>query len=133
MKRMKSMLLSALVTAGSLGLFGAEAIQPSAAGGASSGAAPAIEASAEVTQSAAKPAKDPLKQLRGKLLYERNRIRKLERAAEASHPELAEQIREMDSRREALYVSFEPKLEERYANEKSLMSQVETMTTKKKQ
>ncbi len=123
MSTMRALILSALVAAGGLGLFGAPkgALEAVAA----SGTSPAVFAQAPM------PAKDPVKQLRGKLLYERSRLRKLEREAVEANAELAKRIQAMDAEREALYVKHQPKLAEHYAREKELLKQIEAMTRRK--
>ena len=122
MSTMRAMILSALVAAGGLGLFGAP---KGALEAVASGTSPAVFAQAPT------PAKDPVKQMRGKLLYERSRLRKLEREAVEANAELAKRIHEMDAAREALYVKYQPKLAEHYAREKELLKQIEAMTRKK--
>lgn len=72
-----------------------------------------------------------VKQLRGKLLYKRNQIRKLERAAIASDDELGGKVADLEEQILALYVAAEPKLEALYAAEKSLLKQIEEATPKK--
>ena len=118
MKTMRALVLSALVVAGGLGLFGGQA-------------SPAAEAAPAAAVQAPTATKDPVKQLRGKLLYERSRLRKLEREAIGANPELGKRIQTMDAEREALYVKYQPKLAEYYAREKELLRQIEAMTVKK--
>ncbi|MCQ2396372.1 MAG: hypothetical protein MJ106_01590 [Lentisphaeria bacterium] len=72
-----------------------------------------------------------VKQLRGKLLYKRNQIRKYERAAIAADAELAGKIIELERSIQALYVAAEPKLDPLYAAEKSLLQQIEDASLKK--
>ena len=76
-------------------------------------------------QSQAVTQKDPVKQLRGKLLYKKNQIRKLEQAALSADPTLEEKVERLESERQSLYVAVKPELEELYAAEKELQSQIE--------
>lgn len=72
-----------------------------------------------------------VKQLRGKLLYKRNQIRKYERAAVAADDTLGYKIAELENKIQALYVAAEPKLEALYAAEKSLLKQIDDASPKK--
>ncbi|MBR4125939.1 MAG: hypothetical protein IKR13_07025 [Victivallales bacterium] len=69
--------------------------------------------------------KDPVKQLRGKLLYKKNQIRKLERAALAADPTLEEKVNQLENQRQSLYVAVAPDLAELYAAEKDLQGQID--------
>lgn len=77
------------------------------------------------------PQKDPVKQLRGKLLYKKNQIRKLEKAALAADPSLEEKVNHLESERQSLYVSVAPDLAELYAAEKDLQGQIDAATRAK--
>ena len=72
-----------------------------------------------------------VKQLRGKLLYKRNQIRKYERAAVAEDDTLGYKIAELENKIQALYVAAEPKLEALYAAEKGLLKQIDDASAKK--
>lgn len=72
-----------------------------------------------------------VKQLRGKLLYKRNQIRKLERAACAADDELQTKVASLESQIQGLYSSAEPKLESLYQEEKALQHKIEEATPKK--
>lgn len=72
-----------------------------------------------------------VKQLRGKLLYKRNQIRKYERSAIAADSKLADKVSGLENQIQALYVATEPKLEALYAAEKSLLKQIDDATPKK--
>ncbi|MBP5300707.1 MAG: hypothetical protein J6Y80_04815 [Victivallales bacterium] len=74
--------------------------------------------------------KDPVKQLRGKLLYKKNQIRKLERAAVAADPSLEEKVAKLEQERQSLYVSVAPDLAELYAAEKDLQAQIDAAKAK---
>lgn len=89
--------------------------------------APAAKA---VSVEEGKPARDPVAQLRGKLLYKRSQLRKLERAAASKDPILGEKIKRLEAEIEALYSSAEPKLAALYAEEKELNGQIEGLSKK---
>ncbi len=69
--------------------------------------------------------KDPVKQLRGKLLYKKSQIRKLEKAALAADPSLGEKVAQLENQRQSLYVAVAPDLAELYAAEKDLQGQID--------
>lgn len=117
MKRLSAIGLAMLLSASGL-VMGAAAEAPSAN-------APAA------VESAAQAEKSQVKQLRGKLLYKRNQIRKLERAADAASEELKNQVAALETQRENLYVAAEPKLSDLYAAEKELQAQINELTPKK--
>lgn len=79
---------------------------------------------------AGKPIRDPVAQLRGKLLYKRSQTRKLERTALGSDAALGEKIRRLEAEIEALYCAAEPKLESLYAEQKQLQEQIDSMSKK---
>lgn len=72
-----------------------------------------------------------VKQLRGKLLYKRNQIRKLERAACAADSDLQTKVTSLESQIQELYRSAEPKLESLYQEEKALQLKIEEASPKK--
>lgn len=77
-----------------------------------------------------KPIRDPVAQLRGKLLYKRSQTRKLERTALTNDAALSEKIRQLEAEIEALYCTAEPKLAALYAEQKQLHEQIESMSKK---
>ncbi len=87
---------------------------------------------AAVTATAtAKPNKDALKKLRGKLLYKRNQIRKMENNAVSKDSVLRGKVADLENQRQKLYVEAEPKLSELYAAELDLKNQIDAMSPKK--
>lgn len=87
--------------------------------------------SAETTITAdSKPIRDPVAQLRGKLLYKRSQTRKLERTAVGNDPTLGEKIQRLEAEIEALYSAAEPKLAPLYAEQKQLTEQIESISKK---
>lgn len=77
-----------------------------------------------------KAIRDPVAQLRGKLLYKRSQTRKLERIAVSKDPDLGEKILRLEAEIEALYCAAEPKLTSLYAEQKQLNSQIESLSKK---
>ncbi len=77
-----------------------------------------------------KPIRDPVAQLRGKLLYKRSQTRKLERTAVSTDPSLGEKISRLEAEIEALYSAAEPKLVPLYAEQKQLNEQIESLSKK---
>ncbi|MGN0866887.1 MAG: hypothetical protein ACI4SG_04335 [Oligosphaeraceae bacterium] len=72
-----------------------------------------------------------VKQLRGKLLYKRNQIRKLEKAACEADAALQGKVTELESQLQALYLAAEPRLQALYQEEKTLLTQIQEATPKK--
>ena len=114
MKRLNVLLLALLL---GCSLF---ALPASAAEGIAD--APKTEAVSEVPT---------VKQLRGKLLYKRNQIRKLEKAAVNSDASIQGKVHALEEQIEAIYVAADPKLEALYKAEKELLRQIEEATPKK--
>ncbi len=77
-----------------------------------------------------KPVRDPVAQLRGKLLYRRSQMRKLEKAVLDKDPVLGEKIKQLEAEIAALYSAAEPKLATLYAEEKELNGQIENLSKK---
>ena len=72
-----------------------------------------------------------VKQLRGKLLYKRNQIRKREKAACAADTALQGKVEELEKQIQSLYQAAEPKLNSLYQEEKSLLTQIEEASPRK--
>ena len=81
-------------------------------------------------QTEAQALKNPVSQLRGKLLYKRNQARRLERAAAEADAELKKKIDALQSQIEALYVEANPKLAEIYTEQKQLGERIEALSQK---
>ena len=114
MKRIGALFLAMLLAFSSIGLRAEE-----------------TQAGGSTVQSQVVKQKDPVKQLRGKLLYKRNQIRKMERAAIAADPTLEEKVNNLENERQSLYVAVKPELAELYAAEKDLQKQIEAATSSK--
>ena len=74
--------------------------------------------------------KQQLAKLRGKLLYKRGQVRKLEKGAVAADAELAEKLNELEAKRRALLVSAEPRLGALYAEQDKLEEEVQAARAK---
>ena len=115
MKKVGMLFLAAMLAFSGIGVAGEESgVQGN----------PPVQAQA-VTQ------KDPVKQLRGKLLYKKNQIRKLEHAALSADPTLEAKVEQLENERQSLYVAVKPELEELYAAEKDLQNQIDAATPAK--
>ncbi len=68
--------------------------------------------------------------LRGKLLYKKNQIHKLEKSAYDSHPELKAKMDAMEKEKRNQYIAVEPKLEELYKVKDELENEIKEMTEK---
>lgn len=112
--------LNAFVLAALLGLSGMSLPAADAP------AAPAIPAATETA-----PAVN-IKKLRGKLLYKRNQISKLERDAMAANAELESQISGLEQQRRHLLATAQPKLGALYAEEAELRQQIREASPAKK-
>ena len=87
----------------------------------------AEDAPAPAATEEAKPIKDQVARLRGKLLYKKNQSRRLETQAEKADPALKAKIDELNNQKENLYVAAEPKLAEIYQEQKELNRQIEQL------
>ena len=92
---------------------------------------PADEKSVVKVEDEVKKDKAPVAKLRGKLLYKKSQIKKLEKAAAAADPTLVNKLQELENQRRALLTSAEPRLGEMYAEQDSMESELQKMTEKK--
>ena len=69
--------------------------------------------------------------LRGKLLYKKSQIRKLEKAATAADDVLASKLQELENQRRALLSAAEPRLAALYAEHDGMEEEIQKMTEKK--
>lgn len=117
MKRMQRMLLAALVLPGVAAMSSVRAEEA---------AAVKVAAAAEA---APKPAeKNPVARLRGKLLYKKGQIRKLERAAAEVNVALKSKVDDLEQERRAQYIAAEPKLVELYAEQDALEEEIKRLS-----
>ena len=79
----------------------------------------------------ARKEKSPVAKLRGKLLYKKSQIRKLEKSAVAADAALASKLQELENQRRALLSAAEPRLGELYAEQDSMEGEIQKMTEKK--
>ena len=101
---------------------------PSWAQAADGAAAGAADGAAVVT----KAEKNPVAKLRGKLLYKKNQIRKLERSATGSNEALRVRAGELEKERRGQYVAVEPKLAELYSEQDALAAEIDRLAPPKK-
>ena len=78
-----------------------------------------------------KKEKAPVAKLRGKLLYKKSQIRKLEKAAAAADEVLASKLQELENQRRALLSAAEPRLAALYAEHDGMEEEIQKMTEKK--
>lgn len=78
-----------------------------------------------------KKEKAPVAKLRGKLLYKKSQIRKLEKAATAADDVLASKLQELENQRRALLSAAEPRLATLYAEHDGMEEEIQKMTEKK--
>ena len=107
MKRMQRVLLAALVLPGVAAVSSVKAEEA------------AVKAEAAVAE-AAPAEKNPVARLRGRLLYKKGQIRKLEKAAAEVNEALKNKVDDLEQERRAQYVAAEPKLVELYAEQDAL-------------
>lgn len=79
-----------------------------------------------------KAEKNPVAKLRGKLLYKKNQIRKLERSATGSNEALRARAGELEKERRGQYVAVEPKLAELYSEQDALAAEIDRLAPPKK-
>ncbi|MFA6816884.1 MAG: hypothetical protein WCS73_11385 [Lentisphaeria bacterium] len=65
--------------------------------------------------------------LRGRLLYQKNQARKMERSVEAMNPEIKEKITNLRKEIADLYISKNPKIEQNYTEQKELNARINAL------
>ena len=78
-----------------------------------------------------KKEKTPVAKLRGKLLYKKSQIKKLEKAATAADNVLASKLQELENQRRSLLSAAEPRLAVLYAEHDGMEEEIQKMTEKK--
>ena len=78
-----------------------------------------------------KKEKTPVAKLRGKLLYKKSQIKKLEKAAVLADDVLAGKLQELENQRRALLSAAEPRLAALYAEHDGMEEEIQKMTEKK--
>ena len=116
MRRMQRVLLAALVLSG---VTAVSSVQAEEAVAVEAAAAPAEAAPAE---------KNPVARLRGRLLYKKGQIRKLEKAAAEVNAALKTKAEDLEQERRAQYVAAEPKLVELYAEQDALEEEIKRLS-----
>ncbi len=79
----------------------------------------------------AKKEKSPVAKLRGKLLYKKSQIKKLEKAATMADDVLAGKLQELENQRRALLSAAEPRLAALYAEHDGMEEEIQKITEKK--
>ena len=100
----------------------APAVQPPAQGAAET----AIEANAQKTAPGID--KTQVSRMRGKLLYKKGQIKKLEKAVTETNTEASAKSANLERQRRELFIAAEPKLAQLYEEQDSLEEQIRTMT-----
>ncbi len=118
-------LLVMLVMFGGWRCAGEEAVAPAGVAAEVKGAQPG-----DAKQENVQLDKQQLAKLRGKLLYKRGQVRKLEKGAIAADAELAEKLNELEAKRRALLVAAEPRLGALYAEQDKLAEEVQAASGK---
>lgn len=118
MKRINALLLALLLACSGTIAFAQDATP----------ATPSAPAPQAVEQTAPAPT---VKQLRGKLLYKRNQISKLEKSALSSNEDLRNKVTALENQRRDLLAGAQPRLAELYQQETELRQQIDTMSAKK--
>ena len=116
MRRMQRVLLAALVLSG---VTAVSSVQAEEAVAVEAAAAPGEAAPAE---------KNPVARLRGRLLYKKGQIRKLEKAAAEVNAALKTKAEDLEQERRAQYVAAEPKLVELYAEQDALEEEIKRLS-----
>ena len=100
----------------------APAAQPTAQGTAET----AIEANAQ--KAAPTIDKTQVSRMRGKLLYKKGQIKKLEKAVTETNTEASAKSANLERQRRELFIAAEPKLAQLYEEQDALEEQIRTMT-----
>ncbi len=115
MKQMQRVLLAALVLPGVVAVSSVRAEDEAA-----------VKAAA--VAEAAPAEKNPVARLRGRLLYKKGQIRKLEKAAAEVNEALKNKVDDLEQERRAQYVAAEPKLVELYAEQDALEEEIKRLS-----
>ena len=86
------------------------------------------EATADALKAASETAKVQIAKLRGRLLYKKSQIRKLEKGACESNPELKMKMEAMEKEKRQSYIAVESKLEALYSEQDILESEIQKLT-----
>lgn len=93
---------------------------------------PAVQAAAQVAAQpvaqSAEQVRAGIARLRGKLLYKKSQIRKLEKSACTANASLQDKADSLEKERRASFTAAEPKLEALYAEQDALDAQIKKLT-----
>ena len=84
----------------------------------------------DAVKAAAETAKVQIAKLRGRLLYKKSQIRKLEKSACENNPALKTKMEEMEKEKRQSYIAVESKLEPLYSEQDVLESEIQKLTGK---
>ena len=88
------------------------------------------DAAEEAMKAAAETAKVQIAKLRGRLLYKKSQIRKLEKSACENNPALKTKMEEMEKEKRQSYIAVESKLESLYTELDLLETEIQKLTGK---
>ena len=88
------------------------------------------DAAEEAVKTAAETAKVQIAKLRGRLLYKKSQIRKLEKNACENNPDLKTKMEEMEKEKRQSYIAVESKLESLYSEQDVLETEIQKLTGK---
>ncbi|MBR4222714.1 MAG: hypothetical protein IKR81_16265 [Victivallales bacterium] len=88
------------------------------------------DAAEDALKAAAETAKVQIAKLRGRLLYKKSQIRKLEKSACESNPALKTKMEEMEKEKRQSYIAVESKLESLYSEQDVLENEIQKLTGK---
>jgi len=86
----------------------------------------AIEANAQKTEPVAD--KTQVSRMRGKLLYKKGQIKKLEKAVTETNADASAKSANLERQRRELFIAAEPKLAQLYEEQDALEEQIRTLT-----
>ena len=84
----------------------------------------------ETMKAAAETAKVQIAKLRGRLLYKKSQIRKLEKSACENNPALKSKMEELEKEKRQSYIAVESKLESLYSEQDVLETEIQKLTGK---
>ena len=84
----------------------------------------------DAVKAAAETAKVQIAKLRGRLLYKKSQIRKLEKSACENNPALKTKMEKMEKEKRQSYIAVESKLEPLYSEQDVLESEIQKLTGK---
>ena len=89
-----------------------------------------VLAKSALSDDAATDVRVQVAKLRGKLVYKKGQIRKLERSACAVNAELKKKVEALETERRSCYIAVEPKLKTLYAEQDALDAEIVKVNNK---